>query len=322
MRVSAGLLLICLVLGCSEDQERRIERREADDPGGAAEASAPAYDPEAPVTLTWTGCDISKKAYMTLAAERYGKATGVRIIVTGGGATRGIRATAGGGSDIGGTCRHCLPDDSTEEFGAIMTHVGWDALVFCTHKNNIVDDLTEDEAKGILEGTIVNWRSVGGRDAPILPVFRLQTDEGRFSGVGYMTRLLLFGDRFHRYTNKALFKRSSRPIEEFVEETESAFAVTGVSSAKKRDVKILKFEGIEPTPENIASGAYPLFRPLYLVTKGEPVGEVKRFLDWIVGPDGQAVLEQEGTVTLKQGAKLKQLFQHWPDNRKLIREFD
>jgi len=320
MRFSAELLLICLALGCSEDQERRVKRPDVGDPGGPSQVSAPPSD--AAPTLAWTGCDISKKAYMTLAARRYEEATGVRIVVTGGGATRGIRATVGGGSDIGGSCRHCLPGDSTEEVGAIMTHVGWDALVFCTHKSNRVEGLTEEQAKGILDGSIINWMCVGGIDARILPVFRLQTKDGRFSGVGYMTRLLLFKDRFHSYTDKALFKRSSRPIEEFVEQTESAFAVTGVSSAKKRNVNILKFEGVEPTPENIASGTYRLFRPLYLVTKGEPTGETKRFLDWIVGPDGQAVLKEEGTVTLKQGVALKDLFKHWPEDRKSIRNFD
>jgi phosphate transport system substrate-binding protein len=317
MRTVTLVLAAALVAACAEDTREFVPRTVPDGRPPRLQADV------APVaSIGWTGCDISKKAYMTEAARAYAEKTGVEIIVTGGGATRGIRATAGGRADIGGTCRHCLPEVADQEKGAVMTHVAWDALVFFTHKDNPVDSITLDEAKAVLTGRISNWNELRGPDAKILRAFRQQTVEGKLSGVGYMTRLLLFGDAQVDYTQDAIFHRSSKPIELFVQRTPFSLAVTGVSSARKRDVKILALDRVNPRDKkNIASGRYPLFRPLYLVTKGEPEGRVRDFIEWIVGPEGQAELERQGTVTLEEGRKLRDLYKHWPEDKSLIRNY-
>ena len=307
------LLGLVLAAGCREAEERHVGRPDGPKAQSIPDASAPAKDAGSRVTITWTGCDISKKAYMLKAAGEYTKLTGVEIVVTGGGATRGIRATASGSSDIGGTCRHCLPKNVTAERDAVMTLVAWDALVFCTHPDNPVNSITEDEACRILTDKMTNWKDIaGGDDANIVPAFREQTKDGKLSGVGYMTRLLLFDNIDQEYTRKAIFHRSSGPIEKFVEATPYSFAVTGVSSANKRRVKVLQLNGVTPGVKEIASGDYPLYRPLYLVTKGTPSGAAGEFIDWILGPEGQAVLKEAGTVNLKDGAKLKREYKHWP----------
>jgi len=264
--------------------------------------------------LVWTGCDISMNAYVSEAAEEYTRRSGVEVVITGGGATRGIRATVGGMSDIGGTCRHALCEEfPEEEGGALLTHVAWDALVFMTHRSNPVDGISLEQARGILLGRIRNWKELGGPDQAILPVFRRQTTGGKLSGVGYMTRLLLFGDSSVDYTSNALFFASSAPVEEYVEKTPHSFAVTGISSARKRDAKVLSLEGVVPDKASIASGAYPLFRPLYLATDGEPQGRAADFLDWILSEEGQAILSRAGTVNLAEGQDLAARFLHWPE---------
>ncbi len=270
--------------------------------------------------LTWTGCGISKKAYIAECVAKYTELTGVEIAITGGGATRGIRATAGGASDLGGTCRHSLPSQFPEEQGAVLTHVAWDALVLFTHPDNPVQGITLEQARDVLLGRVTSWDDLGGPAEEIIPVLRRQTVEGKLSGVGYMARLLLFGDPNMDYTEDALFFPSSGPVEECVETTPWAFAVTGVSSAKKRDVRILTLDGVAPTKENIASGRYPLFRPLYLVTKGNPSGRGKDFIDWIKSDDGQAVLSRAGTVNLQQGAALAEKYPHWPTDGSVVRK--
>jgi phosphate transport system substrate-binding protein len=318
LRCAAVGLLGPALVGCGGDHEKQVESSVSAHETAAPPAADIEEEPSATV-LSWTGCGISKKAYMTEAAKEYFKATGVSIVVTGGGATRGIRATVGGLSDIGGTCRHCLPEQfpDTEE-GAVLTHVAWDALVFFTHPENPVSDLTRQQAKDVLKGKVTNWRELGGEDEKIVPSFRRQTVRGKLSGVGYMTRLMLFGNPMEDYTEDAIFHTSSGPLEEFVESTEYAFGVTGVSSARKRTVKILALDGMDPTHENIASGDYPLFRPLYLVTKGPPSGAAKEFLDWILSDKGQAVLSHAGTVNLAEGAALKARFGHWPADTSVI----
>jgi phosphate transport system substrate-binding protein len=311
------VLAATLVAACAEDKKEFVPRSVP-----ANEPPPLQAEPKPVASIGWTGCDISKKAYMTEAAKAYTKKTGVEIVVTGGGATRGIRATAGGRSDIGGTCRHCLPGIAEQEKGAVMTHVAWDALVFFTHKDNPVKTITVDQARAVLRGDIDNWGPLGGPDTKILLAFRQQTVEGKLSGVGYMTRLLLFDDPSVDYTGDAIFHRSSKPIELFVQRTPFSFAVTGVSSARKRDVRILALNDVDARDKrNIASGRYPLFRPLYLVTKGHPKGRVNDFLAWIVGKEGQAELSRQGTVTLEEGKALRDLYRHWPENKDLIRNY-
>lgn len=287
--------------------------------GFASSADTPAPE-AAPTPLTWTGCDISKKAYMHEAVAAYERRTGIRIQLTGGGATRGIRTTVGGASNIGGSCRHTLPERFPEdEAGAQLTVVAWDALVFFTHPSNSIDSITSEQARSILLGEITNWAELGGVAARIVPALRQQTVQGKLSGVGYMTRLLLFGDPNIEYTHQAIFHTSSGPIEEYVEAHREAFAVTGVSSARKRAVKIIALDGIEPSRQNIASGRYPLFRPLFLVTRSEPQGATRGFLDWIIGPEGQRIVSGTGTVNLAEGRKLMDMYSHWPEDQTLVR---
>lgn len=265
-------------------------------------------------TLVFKGCSIIRRAFMSEAAAAYEKATGHHIDVMGGGATLGIRATAAGDADLGGSCRPALPDRFATEQSVRLTRIGWDALVFITHPSNPVDSLTLEQAKAVLQGRIDNWQTLGGPDQRLIAVFRSQVPEhgGKYSGVGHMTRVMLFGDPEYDFTEKAIFFRHSAEVEEAIENIPYAFGVTGVSSALKRRVKILRLNGVEPSQQQIASARYPLFRPLYLATRGAPQGEVADFIHWLTGEAGQQVVAQQGTVTLREGHKLESLFRHWP----------
>lgn len=250
---------------------------------------------------------------MSEVALAYEKVAGKKIDVMGGGATLGIRAAAADDADIGGTCRPPLPDLFDEEKGGYMTLIAWDALVFITHTSNPVDGITLQQAKDILSGKITNWRELGGADKPIIAVFRSQVPEhgGKVSGVGYMARLLVFNDPDIDFIKNALFFKHSAEVERIIEKVGCTFGITGVSSARKRKVKILNLNGIEPTKENIASGEYPLFRPLYVVTKGKPAGEAKAFIDWLLSKEGQKIVSDQGTVNLEEGRGLKAKFRFW-----------
>ena len=79
---------------------------------------------------------------------------------------------------------------------------------------------------------------------------------------------------------------------------------TGISSGRKRKVKALELDGQAPTYENVAAGKYPLVRPLYLVVPRSPNEEVAEFIRFATGPQGQTILKRQGTVNVKDGAKL------------------
>jgi len=263
-------------------------------------------------TLVWKGCSITKHAFMKECVEAYEAKTGTHIELVGGGATLGIRATLAGDADMGGTCRPFRPDLFPDmESGGYLTPVAWDAICFITHPENPVNGVTSQQARDILSGAITSWSEVDGPDEPILLIYRRQTEMGRFSGVGYMTRKLLFGDIDTMYSRKALNFRDSGLVERKVEELNWSFAADGVSSARRRKVKILAVDGVSCTKENIMSGRYPYFRPLYLVTKGKPAGEVKKFIDWVLSEEGQALISAQGTVNLEEGRSLFDTFGAW-----------
>ncbi len=255
-------------------------------------------------TISWTGCGITKKAFMTEMSKQYFAETGIKVKITGGGATKGIRHVASGKTDIGGSCRHKL--NVSEEKNALMHHVAWDALVFIVNKKNPVTDISLDQVKGVYNGDITNWKELGGNDAPINLIVRASA----ISGVAYMARELIFNNPDMIFSSNAKKVKNSGRLEVAISKDPDAIGVTGISSAKKRlnVLNVLKLDGVYPGKENIAQGTYKYFRPLYLVTVAEPTNKMKSFIDFVKSEKGQAVISSEGTVNLNEGKKLETFF--------------
>ena len=250
-------------------------------------------------TLNWAGCGITKKAFMTVLADAFEKKTGHEIELRGGGATRGIQATATGETHFGGSCRPAMAGDPLEDVR--MVQVAWDALAVITHPSNPVENISGEQLQQVFEGKINNWKALGGPDQFILVGYRSK----ELSGVGYSFRELGFRESTGagQFT-KGIGRASSGPLELAVESLPNAIAVTGVSSARKRDVKLLEVDGIQPSPDNIATGRYPFYRPLYLTVPRNPAPEVKQFVDFALSQEGQRIIREEGTVNLKMGRSL------------------
>jgi len=264
-------------------------------------SASPGYASVAEITpgITWAGCGITKKAFMKEVARAYESKTGVKISLQGGGATRGIRDAAKNKIDIGGSCRMNLPEEERSELYANMHPVAWDALAIIAHKKNPVENLTTDQIKAMFLGEITNWKQVGGPDAPI----HLYVRRGKISGVGYAIRQYIFKDGGVDFKTDYQVA-SSGPLEKAVEQDEHAVGITGISSARKRDVKILSFDGKVPTYENVRDGMYGLYRPLYIVTGPTPSEHVKDFLHFINSEEGRKILRKNQTVPYQDAPRL------------------
>jgi phosphate transport system substrate-binding protein len=257
--------------------------------------------------LTWAGCGISKNAFMAEMAAAYKKKTGVEIDFKGGGATKGIRDVSSHKVDIGGTCRHVIEDPETlstlpDERRVQLTPVAWDALVAIVHKDNPVNSLTLQQIRDIFTGKVTNWKELGGRDAPL----ELYVRKGKISGVGRTKRELIFNNYDQEFVAKHVVDESAT-LEKDMVTNPNGIGITGVSSARKvKEAKILKLEGKEATYENIKNGEYLLYRPLYMVTYmgRNPDPRVKNFLDFVMGPDGKAVMRKVGTVPYEDAIAL------------------
>lgn len=258
-------------------------------------------------TIQWAGCGISKKAFMTELAKAYTKKTGVKVKLSGGGATKGIRNAAKGTIDIGGACRVSL-ERHKEERDAFQIPVAWDALVAFVNKDNPVDNITFKQLNNIYLGKITNWKQLGGNDAPI----ELYVRRGKMSGVGRTLRELVFANYDQNFEATYVVK-SSGPVEKGVVKNKNGFGVSGISSAKKRKLKLLKLDGKAPTYENIKNGSYALYRPLYLVIKrGNKKPLIRDFIKYAVSQEGQKIIRAQGTVPYSEALHLvmKQLDQY------------
>jgi len=251
--------------------------------------------------ITWAGCGITKKAFMKELAAAYTKKTGIKIKLSGGGATRGIRDTVKGKVMIGGSCRMTLPGTDKSELYANLHPVAWDALAIIVNRQNPVNNLDMKQIRAIYTGKITDWKQVGGPDAPI----HLYVRRGKISGVGYAIRQYVFQDSNKNFvTDPKYVVRSSGPLEKAVEKDPYAMGITGISSARKRKVKVIGFDGKIPTYENVASGKYGLYRPLYLVTGPHPSKEVKDFIAFATSDEGRRIIRENGTVPYKDAPKL------------------
>jgi phosphate transport system substrate-binding protein len=252
------------------------------------------------VGLIWAGCGITKKAFMKELAIAYEKKTGVKIELQGGGATRGIRDVQKGKINIGGACRETIEFESKERF-VKQIPLAWDAIVFIVNKNNPVDNITLDQVRDIYEGRITNWKQLGGNDAPL----ELYVRKGSLSGVGYTLRKLVFSEDIDNFTSRAHVVKSSGPAEKAVLNSINAFTATGISSARRRDVKMLGVHDVKPTNDTIKNGTYMLYRPLYLVTKlVETNSLVTKFVDYATSDEGTAIIRKTGTVPFTDALNL------------------
>ncbi|MDH5571717.1 MAG: phosphate ABC transporter substrate-binding protein [Gammaproteobacteria bacterium] len=249
--------------------------------------------------LNWVGCGITKKAFMDELAKAYEKKTGIHINIDGGGATKGIRAVAAGTADIGGSCRSVL-NALPEERDAKQTPVAWDALVIIVNNKNKVKNLALEQLKAIYLGKIKNWREVGGADAPI----ELYVRQGKLSGVGRMLRELVFGNYEQEFVATHVVD-SSGPLEKEIEDNVNAIGVTGVSSAIRRNLKILSLDGVEPSYENIKAAKYSLYRPLYLISNRNNTNPfIDEFINFALSREGQEIIKKAGSIPYSEAMAL------------------
>lgn len=243
--------------------------------------------------ITASGCSISKEGYLTDLAKEYERRTGVKVFVRGGGTIAGVEDLRAGKVDFAASCRPRAAGDP-EDIQFIQ--VAWGALVFIVHKNNKVNDISLDQVRAIYAGQITNWMQLNGDDAPI-EIFLSNSRIG-LSGVESSLREMVLKGKGPVMTAHTTSLASTGIVEQTVAKTPGGFATAGFPSARKRQVKILKVNGINPTTKTIRNNTYPLKRPLFLLVPQRPNPEVKKFVDFVLSKEGQRFISSRGVVSL------------------------
>lgn len=230
------------------------------------------------------------------AAEVFMKAhSGVNLSVRGGGSGVGIASLLDKTCQIANSSR---PIRTTElEKGmangvSVKTNiVAMDGIVPIVHKSNALSNITTAQLKDIYTGKISNWSQLGGPDAKIVVVSR-DSSSGTFEAWG---TLVLGGARVRK---DALMQASNQAVASVVAKTPGGIGYVGLGFLSE-EVKGLTVNGVVGNKQTVLSGKFPVHRPLYMYTDGEPKGTVKQLIDFILSPEGQHLVESVGYVGLK-----------------------
>ena len=218
----------------------------------------------------------------------------VTVNVAGGGSFTGMNQVAEGSVDIGDSDVN-LPDEYKDK-GLVDHKVVVEPFVFVVDKANKVDNLTKDQVIGILTGKITNWNEVGGDDQKITLIHRAKSSGSRAT----ISDVVLKGANF---TDDAVIQDSNGAVRAAIASTPGAIGYVDAPYADD-SVKVLKFDGVEYSAQNIIDGKYPIYGYGHMYTKGEPTGAVKAFIDYILSDEFQnSQVEKLGFIPVSKMKK-------------------
>lgn len=234
--------------------------------------------------LRYAGATTLQRNFMREAANRFAAIHNVSFEIEGGNSLAGIQTLSAGGIDLAGSGRFLT--NKEKESGLVEHLIGWDPLVLVVHVTNPVENVSSDELRRMILGTVLNWKDLGGRDLPLLQVSTLQ-------GTGVHEAVETFlGDDQH-ISPRAIISLVVADADKNVSLLPAGFTVTSLSMVDAERVKIIKVDGQMPGSEAVLSRNYPLIKPLLLVTRGKPKGALARFVSFAKSPEGQAILEKK-----------------------------
>ncbi len=243
-------------------------------------------------------------------AEAYAKvAPDVSVEVAGGGSGVGISALIDGTVQMANSSRPMKPAEREAARAArgadpVQTVTGYDALAVYVHKDNPLTSLSLAQMKALFAegGAVERWSDLGVTNTacPRDRIIRIsrQSSSGTYD---FFREVALAKTDFKLGT---LELNGSKEVVELVSHTPCAIGYSGMGYATP-GVRALAIATtadsvpVAPTLASTLSRTYPIARPLYVYTIGEPTGETKRYLDWILSPAGQDIVQLVGYVPLR-----------------------
>ena len=222
------------------------------------------------------------------AAEEYmNQHSNADIQVSGGGSGVGATSVIGGTADIGMLSRDLK---ASEKEGNTLKEfvVGKDGIALVGHPSNTVSDLSLEQVKAIYQGTITNWKDVGGADSEIVLI-------GRDSSSGtreFFTEFVLDKEDAAKEMQEL---NSNGAVAQAVSITPGAIGYVSLEYVDD-SLKAFSIGGVAPTVDNVISGIYEINRPLLMVTNGEPEGLAADYLAFILSEEGQQILKDSGFI--------------------------
>jgi phosphate transport system substrate-binding protein len=226
-------------------------------------------------------------SYVNKITEAFVKSNKYIDIVTEKGHSSGaLIALERGGIDIAVMDRNFRLDEFNLIDHSILT--GIDGIGIVVNHSSPIKDISSTQARQVFEGLLVNWKELGGPDAPINVYGRKEGSTTRDS----IEEILMAGGSLSRRIKQL---NSAKDVSEAVASDPNGMGY--VSTRTMQDItKALSINGIELNEKNLLISLYPLFRPMFLVTSGESSSNVKKFIDFTLSERGQEILVSTGML--------------------------
>jgi phosphate transport system substrate-binding protein len=303
--------------GCDERKERRRETRFLQGNGFPADLRQESEDMRQMNgwmrRLAWVGCAVGLilgaigcgggqkesiiaagstafQPFCEKLAEAYmAEHPGAQIAVQGGGSSVGIQSALSGAAQIGMADMVELPPEAKRLHTTIVAR---DGVALIVNPANAVSQLTSEQVRGIFSGQILNWKEVGGADALITVISR---EEGSGTRKSFDALML----KPAKLAKDALIQDSNGTIREAVAGDPHSISYLTISLVNEK-VKALKLDGVVPTNEDVIEGKYKIARPVYILTRGEPTGLAKEFTEYVLSPQGQKMISEDGLIPARR----------------------
>lgn len=244
-------------------------------------------------TITESGSTTVQPLAEKLAASFMSLNSGVKVVIQGGGSAVGIKAANDGTVDIGAASRELTKDDP-----ALVKHIlAKDGIAIIVNASNPVNGLSKSQVRDIFSGVITNWSQVGGPDKEIHVAAR---EEGSGTRTAFQEMVMgkdASGNNINIVKN-AILQSSSGAILQVVKSDSQAISFDSFGYVDS-SVKAMAVDGVAATSDNAKNGIYPVVRPLYFLTKNQPTGLVKAFIEYCTGTEAQKIISGEGYISVK-----------------------
>lgn len=295
--IGAGILAVTALVACGNGdaataQPSAVESSAAESTVAESSAAAPAETTtDLSGSISMVGSTSMEKLANALSEAFMEEHPDVTVTAEFVGSGAGIEAVTNGTTDIGNSSRSLK--DEEKAAGVVENVVAIDGIAVCVDPANEVANLTKEQLTNIYNGTVTNWKEVGGADEPIIVI-------GREAGSGTRGAFEELVDLVDgcKYANEL---DSTGAVIAKVASTPGAIGYASLD-ALDDSVKALSLEGVEATAENIKAGNYFLSRPFVMATKGEISEQndlVQAWFDFVLGDEGQQVASEVGLITVK-----------------------
>lgn len=211
----------------------------------------------------------------------------IQIIIAGGGSGAGIKQVGEGLVDIGNSGRKAT-EAEINKYGLIMHKWAIDGVGPVVNPKNRVKALSSQQLQDVFAGTITNWKELGGDDRPI-NVYTRDAASGTRSV--FWKKALKKGD----ITNRANVVVSNGAMKTAVNNDPYSIGYVSVGFIDE-NVAAVSLDGIKPTLASVKNGDYKVARGLYSNTKGKAKGLIEKFINYLLGPDGQEMASEKGFI--------------------------